>query len=132
MASSKKGSDPLVNFTDKQLSELAQAIDVLDQEEAKIIEEEIENKKIMRYKKQPFRKLQKSPLEIINRLLFFIFLGSFLFSFISIYAANHWWFLLYVISCFSCILYIPNRKALKELIDAWPNIEDLIFNKIKK
>ena len=26
----------------------------------------------------------------------------------------------------SCVFYTPNRKALKELIAAWPNIEDLI------
>ena len=32
----------------------------------------------------------------------------------------------YVISALSCVFYTPNRKALKELIAAWPNIEDLI------
>ena len=36
------------------------------------------------------------------------------------------WFILYVISALSCVFYTPNRKALKELIAAWPNIEDLI------
>ena len=34
--------------------------------------------------------------------------------------------ILYLASSFSCIFYTPNRKALKELIAAWPNIEDLI------
>ena len=31
-----------------------------------------------------------------------------------------------VVSALSCVFYTPNRKALKELIAAWPNIEDLI------
>ena len=39
---------------------------------------------------------------------------------------NKIWFLLYLASAFSCILYTPNRKALKELIAAWPNVEDRI------
>ena len=79
------------------------------------------NKKDNRY-----YKLKRTPLEIINRLLFFSFIGSFLFSFFLAYTENKIWFLLYIVSSFSCILYAPNRKALKELIAAWPNIEDLI------
>ena len=65
-------------------------------------------------------------LEIFNRLLFFLFIGSFLFSFVSVFSASKIWFVLYIIGAFSCIFYTPNRKALKELIAAWPNIEDLI------
>ena len=79
------------------------------------------NKKDNRY-----YRLKRTPLEIINRLLFFSFVGSFLFSFFLAYTENKIWFLLYIVSSFSCILYAPNRKALKELIAAWPNIEDLI------
>tara|TARA_B100000963_G_scaffold92624_1_gene79733 strand:+ start:10861 stop:11238 length:378 start_codon:yes stop_codon:yes gene_type:complete len=80
--------------------------------------EEVERKKISRFK--------RTPLEIINRLLFFLFIGSFIFSFISVYSENKTWFIFYVISAFSCVFYTPNRKALKELIAAWPNIEDII------
>ena len=71
-------------------------------------------------------RIKKTPLEIINRLLFFLFIGSFIFSFISVYSENKTWFVFYVISAFSCVFYTPNRKALKELIAAWPNIEDII------
>ena len=77
-------------------------------------------------KNKRFYRLKRTPLEIINRLLFFFFLGSFLFSFFLAYTENKIWFLFYIISAFSCIFYTPNRKALKELIAAWPNIEDLI------
>ena len=80
--------------------------------------EEVERKKVSRFK--------RTPLEIINRLLFFLFIGSFIFSFISVYSENKTWFIFYVISAFSCVFYTPNRKALKELIAAWPNIEDII------
>ena len=61
-----------------------------------------------------------------NRLFFFFFVGSFIFSFFLAYSENKVWFIIYLISAFSCIFYTPNRKALKELIAAWPNIEDLI------
>ena len=77
-------------------------------------------------KKNKFSRIQRTPLEIINRLLFFLFIGSFIFSFFSVYSENKTWFVFYVISAFSCIFYTPNRKALKELIAAWPNVEDII------
>ena len=102
----------------------------LDYEE--ILEEEIissyENKygEDVDLKNKTFYRLKRTPLEIINRLLFFSFIGSFIFSFFLAYTENKIWFLLYIVSSFSCILYTPNRKALKELIAAWPNIEDLI------
>ena len=76
--------------------------------------------------KNRLSRIKKTPLEIINRLLFFLFIGSFMFSFISVYSENKTWFVFYVISAFSCVFYTPNRKALKELIAAWPNIEDII------
>ena len=99
-----------------------------------IIEEEIINsyeKKFeadyeMNKKDNRYYRLKRSPLEIINRLLFFFFIGSFIFSFFLAYTENKIWFILYIVSAFSCIFYTPNRKALKELIAAWPNIEDLI------
>ena len=74
-------------------------------------------------------KLKKTSLEVINRIFFFIFIGSFIFSFFLAYSENKIWFLLYLIGTFSCIFYTPNRKAIKELIAAWPNIEDLIKGK---
>ena len=77
-------------------------------------------------RKNRLSRIKKTPLEIINRLLFFLFIGSFIFSFISVYSENKTWFVFYVISAFSCVFYTPNRKSLKELIAAWPNIEDII------
>ena len=99
-----------------------------------IIEEEIISSYEKRFeinsdiekKKGRFYKLRRTSLEIINRLLFFSFLGSFIFSFLLAYTENKIWFIFYIVSAFSCIFYTPNRKALKELIAAWPNIEDLI------
>ena len=99
-----------------------------------ILEEEIINSYEKKFevhsdsnkKDNVYYRLKRTPLEIINRLLFFSFVGSFIFSFFLAYTENKIWFLLYIVSAFSCILYTPNRKALKELIAAWPNIEDLI------
>ena len=102
----------------------------LDYEE--ILEEEIISSYENKYgvdvdlKNKRFYRLKRTTLEIINRLLFFSFVGSFIFSFFLAYTENKIWFLLYVVSSLSCIFYTPNRKALKELIAAWPNIEDLI------
>jgi len=129
MASINEGSEPLDNLTDEQLSELVRSNDALDKEEARILKEEKEEEERRKSAKKPFRRLKKSPVEICNRSLFFVFIVSFLASFTSIYAENRWWFYLYLISTFSCIFYIPNRRALKELLDAWPNIEDLIKNR---
>ena len=100
----------------------------------KILEEEIINSYEKKFeadsyinkKNNRYYMLKRTPLEIINRLFFFFFIGSFIFSFFLAYTENKIWFLLYIISAFSSILYTPNRKALKELIAAWPNIEDLI------
>ena len=131
MTSNKGDTDPFKNFTDEQLSELVKANDALDQEEARIKNDEIEEEAKRRIKQKPFIRLRKSPYEIFNRSLFLLFLGSFLFSFVSVYATSRWWFFWYLISAFSCILYTPNRKALKELLDAWPNIVDLIKGPIK-
>ena len=100
----------------------------------KILEEEIINSYENKFqkdseqdnKKNKFYRLKRTPLEIINRLFFFFFIGSLLFSLFLAYSESKLWFILYVISALSCIFYTPNRKALKELIAAWPNIEDLI------
>ena len=97
-----------------------------------ILEEEIISSYENKYgadidlKNKKFYMLRRTSLEIMNRLLFFSFLGSFIFSFFLAYTENKIWFILYIFSAFSCIFYTPNRKALKELIAAWPNIEDLI------
>ena len=97
-----------------------------------ILEEEIISSYENKYgadvdlKNKRFYRLKRTTLEVINRLLFFSFVGSFIFSFFLAYTENKIWFLLYIVSAFSCILYTPNRKALKELIAAWPNVEDLV------
>tara|TARA_B100000989_G_scaffold290367_1_gene263442 strand:+ start:237 stop:710 length:474 start_codon:yes stop_codon:yes gene_type:complete len=77
-------------------------------------------------KKIKFYMLKRTSLEIVNRSFFFFFIGSFLFSLVLAYSESKSWFILYVMSALSCVFYTPNRKALKELIAAWPNIEDLI------
>ena len=100
--------------------------DVLQAEIQNFLEKESSIEDKFKSKKSKLSKIKRTPLEIINRLLFFLFLGSFIFSFISVYYENKTWFIFYVISAFSCVFYTPNRKALKELIAAWPNVEDII------
>ena len=100
--------------------------DVLQEEIQNFLEKESVIDDKFDSKKSKLSKFKRTPLEIINRLLFFLFLGSFIFSFISVYYENKTWFIFYVISAFSCVFYTPNRKALKELIAAWPNVEDII------
>ena len=105
-----------------------------DLEYEKVLEEEIINSYESKFqkdteedsKKIKFYRLKRTPLEILNRLFFFFFIGSFLYSLFLAYSESKLWFGLYVISALSCVFYTPNRKALKELIAAWPNIEDLI------
>ena len=100
----------------------------------KILEEEIittyENKyqsdSRLNEQEKKYNRLKRTPIEIVNRLFFFFFIGSFIFSFFLAYSENKTWFIFYLVSAFSCIFYTPNRKALKELIAAWPNIEDII------
>ena len=107
-------------------------IDNLEYE--KVLEEEIINSYESKFqkdteqdsKKIKFYRLKRTPMEVVNRLFFFFFIGSFLFSLFLAYSESKLWFILYVISALSCVFYTPNRKALKELIAAWPNIEDLI------
>ena len=100
--------------------------DVLQEEIQNFLDKESAINDEVNKKDSKLSKFKRTPLEIINRLLFFLFLGSFIFSFISVYYENKTWFVFYVISAFSCIFYTPNRKALKELIAAWPNVEDII------
>ena len=103
----------------------------------KVLEEEIINSYESKFnkdtspdkKKIKFYRLKRTPLEIVNRLFFFFFIGSFIFSLFLAYSESKLWFILYVMSALSCVFYTPNRKALKELIAAWPNIEDLIKGK---
>ena len=129
MATKKKESEPLDNLTSEEIEEIVRSNDDLDKENERIIrEEEIEAQRTSKTKSSTklFRRLKKSPIEVMNRLLFFVFIGSFIFSFVSVYSINKWWFISYVVSAFSCVLYTPNRQALKELIAAWPNIEDIL------
>ena len=100
--------------------------DVLQEEIQNFLEKESAIDDKFNGRNSKLSKFKRTPLEIINRLLFFLFLGSFIFSFISVYYENKTWFIFYVISAFSCVFYTPNRKALKELIAAWPNVEDII------
>ena len=119
----------------KNKKDKSDPIDNLEYE--KVLEEEIINSYESKFqkdtepvkKKTKFYRLKRSPLEVVNRTFFFFFIGSFIFSLFLAYSESKLWFMLYVISALSCVFYTPNRKALKELIAAWPNIEDLIKGK---
>ena len=117
MSSKENNSIPTGNFEYEE---------ILEEEIINSYEKKLEANSDFNKKNNLYYRLKRTPLEIINRLLFFSFLGSFIFSFYLAYTENKIWFLLYIVSTFSCILYTPNRKALKELIAAWPNVEDLI------
>ena len=84
MASKEEGFDPFVNFNEEKLSEIVKASDALDQAESRRRNEENEEEEKRRSEKKPFRRLRKSPLEIFNRSLFLLFLGSFILSLIHI------------------------------------------------
>ena len=116
----------MANKNNSEFLDKVEYKDVLQEEIRNFLEKESVIDDKFKRKKGKLSKFKRTPLEIINRLLFFLFLGSFFFSFISVYYENKTWFIFYVISAFSCIFYTPNRKALKELIAAWPNVEDII------
>ena len=117
MLNKKDQSDPIHNLEyEKVLEE-----EIINSYESKFQKDTEEDSKKIR-----FYRLKRTPLEILNRSFFFFFIGSFLFSLFLAYSKSKLWFILYVISALSCVFYTPNRKALKELIAAWPNIEDLI------
>ena len=120
MINKKDQSDPIDNLEYEKVLE-EEIINSYESKFRKDTEEDI--------KKIKFYRLKRTPLEILNRSFFFFFIGSFLFSLFLAYSESKLWFILYVISALSCIFYTPNRKALKELIAAWPNIEDLIKGK---
>ena len=115
-----------VNNSNSESLDKVEYKDVLEEEIQNFLEIESSKSYEDMERKNRFSRIKKTPLEIINRLLFFLFIGSFIFSFISVYSENKTWFIFYVISAFSCVFYTPNRKSLKELIAAWPNIEDII------
>ena len=100
--------------------------EILEEEIINSYEKKFEGESDIQKKDNRYYRLKRTPLEIINRLFFFAFIASFIFSFFLAYTENKIWFILYIVSAFSCIFYTPNRKALKELIAAWPNIEDII------
>ena len=120
MKNKKDKSDPIYNLEYEK---------VLEEEIINSYESKLQNDTESYKKKIKFYRLKRTPLEIVNRLFFFFFIGSFLFSLFLAYSESKLWFILYVISALSCVFYTPNRKALKELIAAWPNIEDLIKGK---
>ena len=117
MINKKDQSDPIDNLEYEKVLE-EEIINSYESKFQKNTEEDI--------KKIKFYRLKRTPLEILNRSFFFFFIGSFLFSLFLAYSESRLWFILYVISAFSCVFYTPNRKALKELIAAWPNIQDLV------
>ena len=117
MSSNLNNSNPAGNIDYK---------DILEEEIINSYENKFEGNSDINNKNKRFYRLKRTPLEVINRSFFFVFIGSFIFSFFLAYSENKVWFIIYLISAFSCIFYTPNRKALKELIAAWPNIEDLI------
>ena len=117
MINKKDSSDPIDNLDYEKVLE----DEIINSYESKFQEDTEEGSK-----KIKFYRLKRTPLEILNRTFFFFFIGSFLFSLFLAYSESKLWFILYVISALSCVFYTPNRKALKELIAAWPNIEDLI------
>lgn len=117
MINKKDSSDPIDNLEYEKVIEE----EIINSYESKFQKDTEENSK-----KIKFYRLKRTPLEILNRSFFFFFIGSFLFSLFSAYSESKLWFILYVISALSCVFYTPNRKAIKELIAAWPNIEDLI------
>ena len=117
MKDKKNNSDPINNLEYEK---------VLEEEIINSYESKFQKDTELEKKKTKFYRLKRSPLEIVNRTFFFFFIGSFLFSLFLAYSESKLWFILYVISALSCVFYTPNRKALKELIAAWPNIEDLI------
>ena len=120
MINKKKSIDPIDNLEYEKILEE----EIISSYESKFQKDTASDKK-----KIKFYRLKRTPLEIINRLFFFFFIGSFLFSLFLAYSESKLWFIRYVISALSCVFYTPNRKALKELIAAWPNIEDLIKGK---
>ena len=117
MSSKKKNSNPSGNIDYQE---------ILEEEIINSYVNKFEGESYIKTKDNRYYRLKRTPLEIINRLFFFFFIGSFIFSFFLVYSENEVWFIIYLVSAFSCIFYTPNRKALKELIAAWPNIEDLI------
>ena len=117
MINKKYQSDPIHNLEYEKVLE-EEIINSYESKFQKDTEEDI--------KKIKFYRLKRTPLEILNRSFFFFFIGSFLFSLSLAYSESKLWFILYVMSALSCVFYTPNRKALKELIAAWPNIEDLM------
>ena len=120
MKNKKDKHDPLDNLEyEKVLEE-----EIINSYENKFLKDTEPDKKNIK-----FYRLKRTPLEIVNRLFFFFFIGSFIFSLFLAYSESKLWFIFYIISALSCVFYTPNRKALKELIAAWPNIEDLIKGK---
>ena len=117
MINKKDRSDPIENLEYEKF---------LEEEIISSYESKFQNDTEEESKKIKFYRLKRTPLEILNRSFFFFFIGSFIFSLYLAYSESKLWFTLYVISALSCVFYTPNRKALKELIAAWPNIEDLI------
>ena len=79
MAAIKKDSEPLDNLSSQEIEDIVRSNEILDQENERLIkEEEIEAQRFSKTKstKRLLRRLRRSPLEVINRSLFFVFIGS--------------------------------------------------------
>ena len=103
MAAIKKNSEPLDNLSSKEIEDIVRSNEILDQENERLIqEEEIEAQRFSKTKstKRLLRRLRRSPLEVINRSLFFVFIGSFIFSFVSVYSINKLWFIFKMFNLF--------------------------------
>ena len=97
MAAIKKDSEPLDNLSSQEIEDIVRSNEILDQENERLIKEEEEEIEAQRFSKTKstkrlLRRLRRSPLEVINRSLFFVFIGSFIFSFVSVYSINKLWF----------------------------------------
>ena len=90
MINKKDQSDPIDNLEyEKVLAE-----EIINSYESKFLKDTQTDKK-----KTKFYRLKRTPLEILNRLFFFFFIGSFLFSLFLAYSESKLWFILYLISC---------------------------------
>ena len=103
MINKKDQSDPVDNLEyEKVLEE-----EIINSYESKFQKDTEQN-----IKKNKLYRLKKTPLEIVNRLFFFFFIGSFLFSLFLAYSESKLWFILYVISALSCVFYAPNLSLI--------------------
>ena len=101
MINKKDQSDPINNLEYEK---------VLDEEIINSYESKFQKDIEQDSKKNKFYRLKRTPLEIVNRLFFFFFIGSFLFSLFLAYSESKLWFILYVISALSCVSILLTER----------------------